>query len=655
MRKSHPSFTSNVIVTNLLTGSVHSHSKGRAARAGRIGFCWGLVDPEELPYMVELHLFLGRRLATAWKEHETHDKNEDDNGITNDDGKDDLDIKEKGKWMTYTLAEMTPDMVHYGSVPESILSAEIESVRRVMDSEMTGSEQAETMKALAKVCTNAMKQYRRTRPEASREAVRRAKAILEGERMETGQRLLQGDIVGGGSGGGGIPPHPLLRGMELKRYYESKNLPGNDDRPALDDLDNRLKRDEFLRAMSNFRPKETVFEAFATGGGRKKDSGIVSHVDKGRTTSTKHQSDSVALKAMKNMRRQMRMSRDKGSALVVAGSATALERQGESVEPCITEEEMGVGDSLPNRGEDKGVNRGDETQQQSRDRPVDSSIKRSTQTPVESKPRMSRADRKRLKKNGLGAAPSSSDTNRILKQKKTDYRDHAFFIDNDITSNTEEAQRQRQVEAAMQPSSSSGAIKGSMGAAIRIEEAMLDIVGDESDQLVQRQRMMRWDKSKRKYVQTTVGAELSGESRSKKLRLESGQLVKSDKMKLGELYEKWQKKTNRSVGRDGVFDDPENENDLEGMPPSVSKGRRGGSGSSKSNKKEEKVKSAAAIKADRLQKQDNKIKNMKRADRKRLEQSQKTRGGGVKGGQAKGYQGKKGVSGRWGSGQKGKK
>ncbi|EED95502.1 predicted protein, partial [Thalassiosira pseudonana CCMP1335] len=36
------------------------HRSGRAARAGRIGYCWGIVDPEELPYMVDLHLFLGR-------------------------------------------------------------------------------------------------------------------------------------------------------------------------------------------------------------------------------------------------------------------------------------------------------------------------------------------------------------------------------------------------------------------------------------------------------------------------------------------------------------------------------------------------------------------------------------------------------------------
>ena len=84
---------------------------------------------------------------------------------------------------------------------------------------------------------------------------------------------------------------------------------------------------------------------------------------------------------------------------------------------------------------------------------------------------------------------------------------------------------------------------------------MLDIVGDENADLVKKHRIMRWDKSKRKYVQTTLGSELSGDSKSKKLRLESGQFIKSDKAKLGELYEKWQKKTNQSIGRVGVFDD----------------------------------------------------------------------------------------------------
>ena len=167
---------------------------------------------------------------------------------------------------------------------------------------------------------------------------------------------------------------------------------------------------------------------------------------------------------------------------------------------------------------------------------------------------------------------------------------------------------------------------------------MLDIVGDEQADLAQKQRMMRWDKSKRKYIQTTVGSELSGDSKSKKLRLESGQLVKSDKRKLGDMYEKWQKKTNRSIGRVGVFDDV---TDADSSVPEtgIEKGRKSAAGS-------EKTKSATQIRKEREAKQNAKIKNMKKGDRRRVERKDK----GTKkenGASEKGYQGKKGKSGRW--------
>jgi hypothetical protein len=110
--------------------------------------------------------------------------------------------------ITYTLDDMTPEMVHYGSVPESVLVEEIENVRRIVDSEFAGSNDAEMLRNLTKVCNNTMKQYRRSRPEASREGVRRAKAILEGEKETgTGRRVL--------TARGGIPSHPLLRWIEV--------------------------------------------------------------------------------------------------------------------------------------------------------------------------------------------------------------------------------------------------------------------------------------------------------------------------------------------------------------------------------------------------------------------------------------------------------
>jgi ATP-dependent RNA helicase DDX54/DBP10 len=582
------------------------HRSGRAARAGRIGFCWGLVEPDELPFMVDLHLFLGRRPTTAEMAHEQKE---------DDDGSDEY---------TYTLAEMTPEMVHYGSIPESIMTHEVENVRRIMDSELSGSEASEAMKSLLKVCANAMKQYRRTRPEASLQGARRARAILEGQKSETGER----------TGGGTICSHPLLRGMELTYYQEQEEQGkiGN-----LNNLENQKKREEFLRAMSLFRPKETVFEAFATGGG--KDLGIIGQVDKGRTTSTKRDNSSYALSAMRNMRRQMRIVRDKGTSLVVAGTGTAMVLNGD-----------GEVVDTQNHGETE-----ESEQATSTKRSLSDKLKVSAPLP-DTKRRLSRAERRQLKKNPNEPVAPSSTGNTGDKPKKamrgSDFRDAAFFIEHDISANTEEGQRRRHVEAAMQPSAST-TNKGAIGTALRMEEAMLDIVGDENDELVQKQRMMRWDKSKRKYVQTTVGAELSGESFSKRMKLESGQKVKTDKLKLGEVYEKWQKKTNRSIGRNGVFDDAPTGGAEDVVPPGRS-GRRGGK-SAKKGPAGEKQKTAEEIKKGRDETSNMKMKNMKKGDRRHVEQQNKKSQGGDKVEPKKGSQGKRGASGRWGVVQKNRK
>ena len=37
-------------------------SLGRVARAGRMGTAYSLVGPDEVPYVLDLHLFLGRSM-----------------------------------------------------------------------------------------------------------------------------------------------------------------------------------------------------------------------------------------------------------------------------------------------------------------------------------------------------------------------------------------------------------------------------------------------------------------------------------------------------------------------------------------------------------------------------------------------------------------
>lgn len=545
------------------------HRSGRCARAGRIGFCWGLVEPDELAYMMDLHLFLGRRPSTGEPQPDPGDS------------------EGAPVPVTYSLDDMTPELVHFGSVPESVLMDEVENVQRIMNAELSGSLDAESLRSLTKVCNNAMKQYRRTRMEASREGIRRAKAILEGDRLDSGQRI----------GTGSIPPHPLFRAMERDRQTNTQGVGG---------VENAMQREDFLRAMSNFRPKETVFEAFATGGG--KEVGVMSQVDKGRTVASSHKKTdtSAALTAMKGMRRQMRMARDKGTSLVVAGSALC---------DASSNDGANVGDAL----------HFDSLQPDLREQVASKSISSLENGNGGSlKCRISRAQRRRLKKSedhqsavGIGVTTTGA-TMPTKRKRGSDFRDTSFFIDNDTPSTSEEAQRSRQIEAAMQPSAAS-ASRGSMGKALRMEEAMLEIVGDERDDLVRKQRMMRWDKSKRKYVQTTVGAELDGESKTKKTRLENGAIVKSDKLKLGELYEKWQKKTNRSIGRSGVFDDAEGGSSGDIKQDTGGKNRRKESVGKGRNE----LKSATAIKKDREKKQNLKIKNMKRTDRRVMEQKNK--------------------------------
>lgn len=200
---------------------------------------------------------------------------------------------------------------------------------------------------------------------------------------------------------------------------------------------------------------------------------------------------------------------------------------------------------------------------------------------------------------------------------------------------------------------------------------MLDIVGDENQDLVRRQRMMRWDKSKRKYIQTTVGEEISSSS-NKKIKTESGQYIKSSKVKIGEIYEKWQKKTQKSVGGNGMLDDDDDEeeggdgNNTQGHGRQHKKPRSNHKNNpiqkmqqeaAKQNKDLHKnpnadtgIKSAAQIRKDREAVQDRKTKNMSKSGRRQYESRQRGKApADLSDGDKKkrGYQGKKGFSGNW--------
>ena len=190
------------------------HRSGRAARAGRIGYCLALVEPDEMPYMVELHLFLGRKLMTSLKDNQKDSEMED-------------------AAIAYSMEEMTPEMVHWGSIPESVITDEVENYRRLIENE-SGNKDAENLQLLAKTCSNAMKQYRRSRPEASKSAVRTAKVMLSQP----------------------IPPHPLLAHEVTCNSVKSNQ-----------NIEEIMARENFLLNLRKLKCKETIFESMAKDGG----------------------------------------------------------------------------------------------------------------------------------------------------------------------------------------------------------------------------------------------------------------------------------------------------------------------------------------------------------------------------------------------------
>jgi len=106
------------------------HRVGRAARAGRIGTAYSLVSPEEMPYVIDLHLFLGKKLSN------------------------------------------TDPHCSYGRIPQYILDYQADNAAKIINSSVD-------LKAMTRVVKNAYKLYFRTRAAASPESIARYKEISD--------------------------------------------------------------------------------------------------------------------------------------------------------------------------------------------------------------------------------------------------------------------------------------------------------------------------------------------------------------------------------------------------------------------------------------------------------------------------------------------
>ncbi|XP_031556562.1 ATP-dependent RNA helicase DDX54-like [Actinia tenebrosa] len=155
------------------------HRVGRVARAGRSGTAYSLVAMDEVAHMLDLHLFLGRPLKVATKDS----KNDDSEGLL-------------------------------GRVPQRIVDEEEDFLR-------TAHDQSHDLFSLQGVCTNAYKQYIRSRTNPSSESVKRAKELVTST----------------------IAVHPILGST---------------------DDESTVSQAQLLDSVRNFKSRQTIFEVCPT-------------------------------------------------------------------------------------------------------------------------------------------------------------------------------------------------------------------------------------------------------------------------------------------------------------------------------------------------------------------------------------------------------
>ncbi|XP_008845717.1 ATP-dependent RNA helicase DDX54 [Nannospalax galili] len=119
-------------------GKLFLHRVGRVARAGRSGTAYSLVAPDEVPYLLDLHLFLGRSVTLA-------QPHEEPAGMVGRDGM-------------------------LGRVPQSVVDDEDSSLQTTLQASLE-------LRGLCRVADNAQQQYVRSRPAPSPESIKRAKEL----------------------------------------------------------------------------------------------------------------------------------------------------------------------------------------------------------------------------------------------------------------------------------------------------------------------------------------------------------------------------------------------------------------------------------------------------------------------------------------------
>ncbi|TXG66935.1 hypothetical protein EZV62_008210 [Acer yangbiense] len=132
------------------TPKIFVHRVGRAARAGRTGTAFSFVTSDDMPYVLDLHLFLSKPIWPAPTEEKV---------LLDMDG-----------IMSKIDDAVTNGETVYGRFPQTVLDLVSDRIRETIDS-------SGELIALQKACTNAFRLYSKTKPSPSKESIKRAKDL----------------------------------------------------------------------------------------------------------------------------------------------------------------------------------------------------------------------------------------------------------------------------------------------------------------------------------------------------------------------------------------------------------------------------------------------------------------------------------------------
>jgi ATP-dependent RNA helicase DDX54/DBP10 len=405
------------------------HRCGRAARQGRIGYAFSLVDPEEMAFMMDVQKFLGQDFDTGFSD-------------------------DCQKVQSYSLDEMTPSMIHTGLLPQDAIDEENDFVKRSLEDD-------DTISTLYRISENGLKQYKRTRQEASRDGVKAAKKITKSEAIRT--------------------IHPLIIGSDPKRCGQDV-----------------IDKANFIRVLQSFRPSQTVFE---TGIG----TGSASYFNANgpEAGKAKHKKAADVMKALREVTASALERNKKKLPSITNVDGPDHDGEGSDGGNDVDEfddydnSEEEESDGQEHSGDNIDDDDGDDDDSAVKMEALDDSSLVSYQPERMASKRLTAAERRRLKKYGAITSPSGQQIFENGEQKKSGkFQDEKFYM----TYGNEDT-RETFAEESMQPLSNLRSSE-TFGATM-MDQAIQGISPDDELENTRKKKLMRWDPKKRKFVKVS--------------------------------------------------------------------------------------------------------------------------------------------------------